>query len=302
MNAWIQRCWVGLKMLLSLLALAWVWHGGNMVCAALLVALVFGLDGVVMLGSFCSLLRINAGAGALRIAPMLGSWLREWWACERVFSWQQPFEEHRYPDNLPLGAAERGVLLLHGFTCNRGLWNPWMKRLREQHTPYVALTLEPAFGSIDAYAEQIEIGVQNLLALSGQPPVIVAHSMGGLAVRAWLRRFGHARRGTAPVAHIMTLGSPHAGTLMANFLSTVNAKQMRRGSTWLAALDQAESVELASEFTCYFSNFDQVVCPASTAILPGCQATEVAGSGHLSLLFEPRIFADLLRLLNDKRP
>ena len=34
--------------------------------------------------------------------------------------------------------------------------------------------------------------------------------------------------------------------------------------------------------------------------LPGSQAIEVVGSGHLALVFQPTILADLLRLLKKK--
>ncbi|MCV2369486.1 esterase/lipase family protein [Roseateles oligotrophus] len=302
MNAWIQRGLMGLKLLLCMLALLWGWNSGSVALGIFLVALIFGLGGAVIFLSFAALSRINRLAAIFRPAPLLRAWLREWLACERVFSWQQPFAEFRYPDNLPAGASERGVLLLHGFTCNRGLWNPWMRGLRKKGTPFVALTLEPAFGSIDAYADQIEVGVQALLALSGLPPVIVAHSMGGLAVRAWLRRYGHSQQGAAPAAHIMTLGSPHSGTWMAQFSPAVNSRQMRRGSIWLATLARDESPELAARFTCYFSYFDQVVCPARADVLPGSRSIEVAESGHLSMLFDDQIFSDLQHLLSEKSP
>lgn len=293
---------LGLKLALSLIALLWGWNNGQGWLGLFAAVAVFGLSGLfILLGLL--VLRLGHGDGSrLRMTALLGAWWQEWSAFERVFSWQQPFAARRYPDYLPAASQARGVLLVHGFTCNRGLWNGWMKRLREQSTPFVALTLEPAFGSIDAYAEPIEAGVQALLRLGGPPPVIVAHSMGGLAVRAWLRRYGAEPGGAARLAHVMTLGSPHQGTLMARFSPARNARQMRIGNAWLAELARSEAPELAARFSCYFSYFDQVVCPARTAILAGAREIEVPRSGHMGLLDHPRAFADLQQWLVEKKP
>ena len=46
----------------------------------------------------------------------------------RVFCWRQPFRSNAEPDHLPCGErGRRGVVFVHGFVCNRGLWNPLMR-------------------------------------------------------------------------------------------------------------------------------------------------------------------------------
>lgn len=311
MNAQIQRWQLLLRALLALATLIGCWRSGAPVLGWVLAAAVFWLYGLGMLMIFAWLPRINTGQPPPDTRQLLRAWWHELIACERVFGWQQPFAAQRHADFLPsrsgVDSAQRGVLLLHGFACNRGVWNSWMGPLRAHGHPHIALTLEPAYGSIDAYAAQIEAAVQTLERLCGQPPVIVAHSMGGLAARAWWRCHGRAGR----IHRFFTLGTPHAGTLMARFGVAVNARQMRHQSRWLAELaahesaaDQARQTplaqDLAARFVCYFSRCDQVVCPAATAVLAGSHAIEVVGSGHLALVFQPRILADLLRLLKQK--
>lgn len=293
MNARIQRWQLLLRTSLALAGLIGVWrYGGSPGLALLTAAVLFWFYGLLMGFVFFSLTRINRES-----RPGLVSLLRAWWwelvVVEWVFAWQQPFREHRVPDFLPAQSSQRGVLMLHGYTCNRGLWNGWMRRLREQSHPNVALSLEPAFGSIDAYTDQIETAVQKLEASTGQPPVIVAHSMGGLAARAWWRRHGRAGR----IHRIVTLGSPHAGTLMANFAASTNARQMRRGSVWLAELSAQEPADFGAQFDCYFSACDHIVCPSSTTVMPGARAIEIRSTGHLALVFAPRVFNDVLALL-----
>ncbi|MDN3922695.1 esterase/lipase family protein [Roseateles violae] len=292
MNGRLQRWQLLLRLLLALAIAVAGWRAGSPGLGLLLAALLFWFHGLVMLGMFLSLLRINRGANG--IVSLLRAWARELWVCERVFGWQQPFAEHREPDFVPAHGERRGVLLLHGYTCNRGLWNGWMRRLRQRGHPFIALSLEPAFGSIDAYVEAIEAAVQRLTASSGRPPLIVAHSMGGLAARAWWRRHGAPGR----VQRVLTLGSPHGGTLTARFSPALNARQMRPGSAWLAELAGSEARAPGAGFDCYYSAADQIVCPAPTAVLDGSRAVALAGVGHLALVFERRVFEDVLRLLD----
>ena len=69
-------------------------------------------------------------------------------------------------------------------------------------------------------------------AATAQPPMLVCHSMGGLAARAWLRDADPAR-----VHRIVTIGTPHRGTWLARFGRTVNGRQMRMGGEWLRKLE-----------------------------------------------------------------
>ena len=217
----------------------------------------------------------------------------EWWAYECVFSWQQPFAELALPDVVGR-PGQRGVLLLHGFRCNRGLWHRWVRCLNEQGVPHRSLSLSPPFASIDDYASQIDAAVQGLWQETGQAPVVVAHSMGGLALRAW-------RRATAAaperIHHVYTLGTPHAGTLMAQLSRAPNARQMRVDSAWLQTLAASEAAVWRQRFTCFVSACDQVVCPSTRATLPDAEWISVPATGHLQLVHEPLVMQTVLARL-----
>ncbi|HEY1132468.1 MAG TPA: permease [Roseateles sp.] len=264
MNGRLQRIWMVLRLALAL-AVGWLagWGWGVLTLCLQSLVLAFG---------FVQLRWVN------RPAPGWGALLRAWCgeavASELAFSWRQPWREWAEPDHLPAGAPA-GVLLVHGFSCNRGRWNGWMARLRMRGIAFVAPSLEPAFGSIDAYADEIEAGVRRLKATTGRMPVLCAHSMGGLALRAWWRRYG---AGHEEVPRAITLGSPHQGTRMAALGMGVNAAQMRQGSAWLADLPGLPDVD------CFWTPCDQVVNPAETAILSGSRAHRVDGVGHMGLV------------------
>ena len=62
---------------------------------------------------------------------------------------------------------------------------------------------------------------------------LVGHSMGGLVSRAYLRRYGSAR-----VAGLVTLGTPHRGSMLAWVLGGESVSQLRPDCQWLAALNR----------------------------------------------------------------
>jgi triacylglycerol lipase len=164
--------------------------------------------------------------------------------------------------------------------------------------PHVAVDLNPIFGVIDRYAPTIEAAVSQLEASTGRAPVIVAHSMGGLAVRAWVARFTAAER----VHRLVTIGTPHRGAWLARYALSRNTVDMRVGSAWIEGLEQAETRPGAKldprRCTCFFSHCDNVVFPASTATLPGADNRHIAGSAHVHLAFMPEVFGAALRLVD----
>lgn len=185
-------------------------------------------------------------------------------------------------------------MLVHGYVCNRGFWAPWMIQLRRQGVPVVAITLEPVVGSIDDYAGAIEAAVRQLEAATGQPPLLVGHSMGGLAIRAWRRAFGVP---AARVRGVITLGTPHQGTWLAHFAPTRNGQQMVPGSHWLRDLAASEPADWCARLTCWYSHCDCIVFPAHLACLPGAVAQHHPGVAHVALAFEPAVFQAVCRRL-----
>jgi triacylglycerol esterase/lipase EstA (alpha/beta hydrolase family) len=209
-----------------------------------------------------------------------------------VFCWRQPFRAEAVGDLVDDRDAEkrRAVLFVHGFVCNRGLWNPWLTRLRRVGVPFVAVNLEPIFGSIDRYVPIIEEAMRSLHEAGHARPLIVAHSMGGLAVRAWLREHDAEDR----VHSVVTIGTPHTGTVLARFGLSANTRQMRRHSQWLRDLQAAESPQRRALFTCFFGHCDNIVVPACTAQLEGADNRHIAGVAHVQMAFVPEIVDEVL--------
>ena len=259
------------------------------------LAMIVAGYAMVLAAEFCLLMLSYAPDDHQR--PSIGDLACAWWlefhTAPRIFLWNQPFRSTLIRDCLAADKTGfRGVLLVHGFFCNRGIWNDWMSRLRARGISFVAVTLEPAFGSIDAYATTIDSAVSALERATGKAPVLVGHSMGGLAIRSWLQQIGPLERSH----HVVTIGSPHSGTAMARNSFAANVRQMRINSPWLRILAMGEPSLSASRFTCFWSRCDNIVFPTGNATMPGADNRQLAAMPHVAMTRHPEILAEIVRL------
>ena len=299
----ISRLQQAITVLLVLCAASWfaLWWRQGHEAIAVAGALAFFTGHAAVIGlEFLLLRRLSAGdpTPPATDAQLIRAWISEALQAPVVFCWRQPFRSRRYPDNLPSGGqGRRGVLLVHGFVCNRGLWNPWMPRLRARGVPFLAVNLDPVFGDIDDYTGPLQRAMQRLREATGQPPLIVAHSMGGLAVRAWWRAQGdHVE---APY-HVVTIGTPHQGTWLGRFGSTTNTRQMCQGGKWIRQLERDEPPSRYRHFTCFYSHCDNVVFPPVVGTLPGADNRHLPGWSHVHLAYHPEVFNEVLLRLGEQ--
>ncbi len=210
-----------------------------------------------------------------------------------IFLWRLPFVSNQIPDDASNSSehrGKRGVVFIHGFICNRGIWTPWLAHVKNHQRAFVAVNLEPLFGSIEDYTPLIDQAVHAVTQDTSLPPLIVCHSMGGLAVRAWLRHANADQR----VHHIVTIGSPHHGTWLGRFSFMTNGRQMTLSNDWLRQLEADEPAQRYKLFTCYYSNCDNIVFPASTATLSGADNRLITGAAHIALAFDQTVMSESL--------
>ena len=253
-----------------------------------LVRLLINMNNFAMAAHFAS-----ATPEAFRLGP--GARLRllaeEYLASMLVTSWLIPRASAAtriYPDS-----RQPPVLLLHGYGCNSGYWAHLTPLLDAARISHASVDLEPVAGDIDGYVPLVERAVERLCADAGADRVaIVAHSMGGLVARAWMRAHGTAR-----VARLITLGTPHHGTALARFGLGQNAFQMRPGSAWLRALAASEDGAARALVTSLYTHHDNIVAPRESSRLEGARNLEFGGVGHVALGGNPRVLKAVMEEL-----
>lgn len=200
--------------------------------------------------------------------------------------------EHIYPDS-----AAPPLLLLHGYGCNSGYWAHLMPLLHAARISHAALDLEPVLGAIDDYVPMVERAVESLCTkTNAQKVIVVAHSMGGLVARAYMREHGTGR-----IMHVFTMGTPHHGTSLANKGVGRNAAQMRRDdggdapeSAWLKALAASERPETRALITSFYTHHDNIVAPQTSSHLPGARNIAFGGVGHVAMGRNRRVLQRLM--------
>jgi len=196
----------------------------------------------------------------------------------------------------------RPVLLVHGMYVNGGALLLLRRRLRRAGFLSVhLLDLDFRRGHISTLSDQVIERVEEIRAATGADRVdAVGHSLGAVVVFHTLVRGGGDRLFGTCVA----LGAPFHGTGMASFSRSPLVRQLRPGSPVLADLrakiDAPGALPPGARLVSIWSNFDNVIIPAESQILPGPDAENVRVEflGHVSLLFSRAVANQVARVLS----
>jgi len=177
--------------------------------------------------------------------------------------------------------GRRPLLLVHGVGVNDGVWFALRRKLsRRGLGPVYTINYGPPLAGIEHFAGQLAARIEAIRAATGAERVaLVAHSMGGLVARAYLRRFGAAR-----IEQLITIGTPHHGSMLARTFAGRCFAQMRPASRWLADINHDESAPPPVPITSIWSRHDSIVAPQASAELACARNIALAGIGHNALL------------------
>jgi triacylglycerol esterase/lipase EstA (alpha/beta hydrolase family) len=179
----------------------------------------------------------------------------------------------------PSGAAtpKDPVVIVPGFTTGPIIsvgYAPLAARLRDAGYDVTMLVYpDYGFGDIHANAVRLASLVSSVRARTGAARVdLVAHSMGGLVSRDYVKTLG----GSATVDSLVMMGTPNYGTSIANIASffllgdcagITACQQMAKGSSYLANLNAGDDTIGNVAYTSIATKVDEVVIPYSTAFL-----------------------------------
>jgi len=179
------------------------------------------------------------------------------------------------------------ILLLHGVGCNAGVWHGFRRYLDSRGIgPVYALSYGPPLASIEHFATQVADRIVEIQSATGASQVVlIGHSMGGLVARAYLRQYGGSR-----VRRLITIGTPHHGSMHAWLMTGICLSQMRPGSEWLGGFkesaEQADGVPIVSVWSWH----DSMVAPQTSSRIKWGRNVVVSGVGHNALLDDRNVW------------
>ncbi len=177
------------------------------------------------------------------------------------------------------------VVLIHGIGDDSSKMERLRRHLVSTGREVHALALRANWGQsgIDSQAEEVRQYVDAHLP-QGERFDLIGFSMGGIVARYYVQRLGGLER----VRRLVTVSSPHRGTIMAYLLGTKASRQMRPGSAFLRDL-ASDAEQLARVgFTSFWTPFDLIILPASSSIVRGAKCHRVWCLAHPLMVAEPR--------------
>lgn len=275
----------------------WTWLGATLpaALAATLAGAALLRLAIVALSFALSFAARSPRAPGERLGPVatLALLAGEWGAMlANNFLWLPLERAILRPDPLPARAARLPVIVVHGYFSNRGTVSALVRVLdRAGAGPVLAPSLPAVLAPIATFARHLGRVIDEVNAATGSRVILVCHSMGGLCAREYLRTHGASK-----VAGIVTVGSPHHGTSLAALGAGRNAREMRRGSGFLAALAQAEAGGAPCPALSVYTMHDNLVAPQDSSRLAWARNAAIAGVGHVAMLADPRVH----RLVNEE--
>lgn len=198
--------------------------------------------------------------------------------------------------------GETPIILVHGYGGDSAnfLWMQWQLKRRGWWNVY-AVSYTPPTINARKLARQVVDHVERILAATGAEKAhLVCHSMAGPLTRYALHHLGLAGK----VDKVVTLGSPHAGTRIANLFQQRGAcAQLRYGSRFLRELNELDPTPAGAQFYSIYSNMDNFVLPVASPVLGGnARNIHIPRLGHISLLYSPRVLEEVERCLAEPLP
>lgn len=198
------------------------------------------------------------------------------------------------------GSPRAAVLLLHGIAGGARFLGPLARRLRRAGFS----TAAPAW---DARAPDVEAMAAEVAGFFPTAPAgvtlhVVAHSMGGIAARAALDRLPPPRLG-----RLVTLGTPHGGTLAADLAERLGltrlgrpASSSRRRAYHAGAGEPTYPIgTVGASLVPRLLPHDGTVSLRSTRAPGAAEHLDVVGT-HLSMLVDPRVARRVVAFLDGR--
>lgn len=187
-----------------------------------------------------------------------------------------------------INPAINPVILVHGHWDTSRVFRKLSVFLRSRGHKVFAPDLLPSGGelSIAEMSQLLAVYIDQHLP-PGAPFDLIGFSMGGIIARHYVQR----RDGLRRVERLITLSSPHNGTLTAYLLPYQGIKDMRPRSHFLLDLNRDASALDRINFTSLWTPFDLMIVPARSSSLPAIREIKVDVILHRWIPVDATVFA-----------
>lgn len=189
-------------------------------------------------------------------------------------------------------AAGTPIIMVHGIIDNHSIFTVLRRGLAKRgFGRMITLNYSPLTDDVRRVARRLKNVVDTVCRETGYDRVhIIGHSMGGVVSRYYIQHLG----GDSRVHTLVTLGSPHHGTIWAKAMpeSVSITSQMRPNSDLVQELEQP-APGCRTRMIAIWSDLDQIIIPQRNAriVHPDINARNVfiKGVGHMSLPVDGRV-------------
>ena len=200
-------------------------------------------------------------------------------------------------------AAGTPIILMHGVVDNRSVFAMLRRGLhRRGFGRIISLNYSPLTDDVRVVADRLEQLIERVCLETGYERVhVIGHSMGGFVARYYVQRMG----GDARVHTLVTLGTPHQGSALADLVPHPVSRQMRRDSDITRQL-AAPAPGCRTRFVAIWSDLDHMIIPHTNARIehPDLNARNVLvpSVGHNSLPIDGRVVHEICTILSHLEP
>ena len=182
------------------------------------------------------------------------------------------------------------TLLVHGFLARGATLGPLTRALVDGGVPEIVVVDYPSTRvRFEDIVDRIAVAGSSLARRRG-PIGVVGHSLGAVAARTWIKRYG----GALHVARFVSIAGPHHGTALHRLLApSLRGVLDPHGAVVRAANEGPEPVPT----TVIRARHDLQVVPPESAALPGVPERVFDDLGHNALLTSPDAHAAVLAAL-----
>jgi triacylglycerol lipase len=205
---------------------------------------------------------------------------------------------HRWVGVPATGQAGRPLVVLPGMAENTSIFTKLKQSLEDCGAgPVVSFGYNSLSGRVQTAAAQLALQVEQLCAERETATVdLLGHSLGGLIARYYVQRLG----GQARVGTVVTIATPHSGTVTARLPSPLPLiRQLRPGSDLLTEL-AGPAPWCTTRFVTFSGDRDELILPSRNALLrhPDLRVRNVIvrGAGHLGIAAHPQVVAGVCTL------